>query len=242
LAWALSSGETDAHGADKGMPAADKIVGVALGNFDPEAAKNFMQAHKIPGVEYRGYTLYRCAGCDDLSIVFIDSSTMAFGQPQLLQQLIEVRSGADDSLIQNEKIFPLITQVNGRGIFWGVLNSAGTRQAIHEMVPEAAQFPQTSKLLNKLTGLVISIQGTSDLEAHFQMISTSPEDAATISQLLQAGVLLRQFEAKGSDPDLAALLGSVSIVPNGNGLELSFAVTSDQIVSMIKSNTFSAKR
>jgi hypothetical protein len=37
---------------------------------------------------------------------------------RLLPQLIEVRVAADDSLIQNEKMFPLISQVNGRGIFW----------------------------------------------------------------------------------------------------------------------------
>jgi hypothetical protein len=90
--------------------------------------------------------------------------------------------------------------------------------------------------------MVISIQGTGDLDLHFQLISSSPEDAATISQLLQAGILLRQFDARDSDPDLATLLASVRVMPNGEGLETSFAVTSDQLVSFIKRNTFSAKR
>jgi hypothetical protein len=144
--------------------------------------------------------------------------------------------------MQNEKMFPLISQVNGRGIFWGVLNPGGTHQAVRQIVPEAAQFPQAGKLLNKLQGMVISIQGTGDLDVHFQLISSSPDDAATISQLLQAGMLLRQFDAKNSDPDLATLLASVRVVPNGEGLEVSLAVTSDQLVSIIKRNTFSAKR
>lgn len=116
------------------------------------------------------------------------------------------------------------------------------RQALRQIVLEATQFPQASKLLDKLNGLVISIQGTSDQEAHFQLVSSSPDDAATISQLLEAGILLRQFEAKNSDPDLAALLGTVRVVPNGDGLEVSFAVTSIQVVSLIKRNTFSARR
>ena len=104
------------------------------------------------------------------------------------------------------------------------------------------QFPQAGKLLNKLQGMVISIQGTSDLDVHFQLISSSPDDAATLSQLLQVGILLRQFDVKNSDPDLATLLASVRVIPNGEGLEISFAVTSDQLVSLIKRNTFSAKR
>jgi hypothetical protein len=61
--------------------------------------------------------------------------------------------------------------------------------------------------------MVISIQGTSDLDVHFQLISSSPEDVATISQLLQAGILLRQFDVKNSDPDLATLLASVRVIP-----------------------------
>jgi hypothetical protein len=104
------------------------------------------------------------------------------------------------------------------------------------------QFPQAGKLLNKLQGMVISIQGTSDLDVYFQLISSSPDDAATLSQLLQVGILLRQFDVKNSDPDLATLLASVRVIPNGEGLEISFAVTGDQLVSLIKRNTFSAKR
>jgi hypothetical protein len=242
LAWSLASADSASEPDDKATPDSGQVLGVALGDFDPDAAKSYMKAHEIHGLDYRGYTLYPCASCDDLSVVFIDSSTVAFGHMRLLQQLIEVRVAADDSLLQNEKMFPLISQVNGRGIFWGVLNPGGTHQALRQIVPEATQFPQAGKLLDKLQGMVISIQGTGDLDVHFQLISSSPDDAATISHLLQAGILLRQFDARNSDPDLATLLASVRVVPNGEGLEISFAVTSDQLVSLIKRNTFSAKR
>lgn len=241
LAWSLSSGDSATAAVDKNAPDADNVLGIALGNFDPESARSYLKAHKMNGFEYRGYTLYPCVSCGDLSVVFIDSSTVAFGPPKLLQQLIEVRAGADDSLIQNNKLFPLISQINGRGIFWGVLNPGGTRQALRQVLPQATQFPQANKLLARLNGLVISIQGSSDLELHFQLISSSPEDSATISQFLQAGILLRQFEARDSDPDLAALLSSVRVTPNGEGLEVSLALTSEQVTSLIKQNIFSGK-
>lgn len=57
----------------------------------------------------------------------------------------------------------------------------------------------------------------------------------------QQRVLLKQFEAKNSNPELATLLGSVRVVPNGEGLEMSLAVSSDQVVNLIKRNAFSAK-
>ena len=239
LAWAVCAGETEMGPDDRSVPDSRKVLGVALGNFDPESAKSYMKTHKIRGFDYRGYTLYPCASCDDLVLVFIDSSTVAFGHLKLLEQLIEVRIGAEDSLIQNEKTFALISQINGHGIFWGVLNQGGTRQALRQIVPEVNQLPHASKLLSKLGGLVISVQGTSDLEAHFQLISSSAEDSATISQLLQVGVLFRQFEAKDSNPDLATLLGSVRIAPNGDGVEVSIAMTNELVVGLIKRQTFS---
>jgi hypothetical protein len=239
LVWSLGSG--GAGPDDKSAPDSDQVLGIALGNFDSERAKSIMKAHKIRGYDYRGYTLYPCASCDELSVVFIDAGTAAFGHPQLLEKLLDVRAGTDDSLIQNQKVFPLISQINGRGIFWGVLNQGGTRQAIRQIVPEATQFPQAGKLLSKLNGMVISIEDSNNLEARFQLISSDPDDAPTIAQLLQAGVLLKQFEAKNSDPELASLLGSVRVAPNGDGLELFFAVSSDQVLSLIKRNTFSAK-
>lgn len=239
VAWAVGAGETEMGPDDKSIPDSRKVLGVVLGNFDPEAAKSYMKTHRIRGLDYRGYTLYPCASCDDLALVFIDSSTVAFGLPKLLEQLIEVRLGAEDSLIQNETAFALISQINGRGIFWGVLNQGGTRQALREIVPEANQFPQASKLFNKLSGLIISIRGFGDLEAHLQLISPSAQDSATISQLLQVGVLFRQFEARDSNPDLATLLGSVRIAPNGEGFEVSIAMTNELVIDLINRKAFS---
>jgi hypothetical protein len=90
-----------------------------------------------------------------------------------------------------------------------------------------------------LSGLIISIQGSSDLQAHFQLISSSAQDSAMISQLLQVGVFFRQFEVKDSNPDLATLLDSVRIAPNGEGLDVSVAMTNELVVDLINRKTFS---
>jgi len=53
--------------------------------------------------------------------------------------------------------------------------------------------------------------------------------------------LLRRLTLKARIP-ISQLLAFVRVIPNGEGLEGSFAVTSDQLLSLIKRNTFSAKR
>lgn len=243
LAWALGSADMDSDSRSKSVPDTDHVVGVALGSFDPAAANEIFKSGKVTGFEFHGFTVYPCGSpCNDLYITFIDSSTIAFGQRSLLERLIEARGGAEDSLLQNDQLFPLINQANGRGIFWGVLNSSGTRQAIHQIVPAAADFPQASKLIDRMTALVITIEGSSDFEAHLEALSGSPEDSATLAQLIQAALLLRQYQASQSDSALSSMLQSVRIAPTGNGLDISFSASSDQIVSLIQHNAFALKR
>ena len=123
-----------------------------------------------------------------------------------------------------------------------MLNSSGTRQAIHQIVPEAADFPQAGRLIDRMTALVIVIKGSSDLEAHLQALSASPEDSATLAQLLQAALLLRQYQANQSNSVLADMLKTVRIAPSGNALEVSFSASNDQVISLIQHNAFAAKR
>jgi hypothetical protein len=51
LAWSLSSADSASGPDDKSAPDADNFLGIALGNFDPDAAKSFMKRHRIQGVD-----------------------------------------------------------------------------------------------------------------------------------------------------------------------------------------------
>jgi hypothetical protein len=86
-------------------------------------------------------------------------------------------------------MFPLIQQANGEGIFWGVLNSAGTRTAIRQLVPEASQFPESGKFLARMKAPIVSVKGTSSRDADFPMISDSPQATTILSQLINASGL-----------------------------------------------------
>ena len=221
----------------------DQLIGLALGSFDPGAATASFKARKLRGFQDRGFTLYSCGSpCSGLYITFLDSSTIAFGPRHSLERLIEVRSGAADSILQNDQMFSLINQANGRGLFWGVLNSAGTRRALRRLVPEAATFPQADKLLAKLTALSVTIEGSSDLAAHLRALTKSPDDSVLLAQLLQGVLLYRQYLSHDQNPALAPLLDSVRISPNGPALEVSLTASNNQILNLIEHNAFVSKR
>jgi hypothetical protein len=250
LAWAVltpaASASANGAVADKGMPSADQIVGVALGQYSPDSAEAFFKAHKLATAQVHDYTLYAFGsgtGATDLFFVFIDSNTAAFGQKAMLEHMLDARDGVEESLNANETMSPLINQANGQGVFWGVLNPAYTRFALQQLMPETSQFPAAGQLMGRVVALMISVQGTgSQIQTDFNAVCASAEDASTMAQLLQAAVLLRRYQAAQTNPQLAQLLDAARIVPNGTKLNVSFTMSNDQIASLIRSNTFAMKQ
>ena len=241
LAWALVPSKTTSDGNGGSIPSTDQIVGIALGQFNPASAEAYFTAKKLPIVKIRTFSLFAFgggSGPNDLFFFFIDSNTAAFGQRQQLEKMIAVRYGEGQGLYANTDLSRLVDSANGSGTVWAVLNPAYTRLAMQQLVPEAAQFPAAAQLTSKLKAMTISIKGTSGVDATFEAVCGSTDDANTFAALLQAGLMYRKYQVGNTNPDLGALLDSAQIVPAGDRLDVKLSLTNDQMQSLIKRNTF----
>ena len=246
LAWGLvaeSVSKSDAPGG-AGMPTGEEVVGVALGNYNPESTEAYFKRQKLPTFKARNYTLYAFgtgAGPSDLFFLFIDSSTAAFGHRSVLQKMIEVRFGAEEGLLRNDKFFPLINEANGSGVVWAVLNPAYTRLAMQQLAPEVEQFPEAAKLVSHMQNMLINVNAGSGIDGKFQAICGSTDDANTLAQLLQAGLLYKRYQAGKDNPDLADMLDKARIAPSGDRVILNMSLSDEQMSALIKHNTFALK-
>jgi hypothetical protein len=239
LAWALVT--TQSTSGTGSVPSVDQIVGVALGQFQPSSAEAYFTNKKLPVVKVRTFSLFAFgggSGPNDLFFFFIDSNTAAFGQRQLLEKMIAIRFGEGEGLYSNTDFSSLVNSANGSGTVWAVLNPAYTRLAMQQLVPEAAQFPAAAQLSSKLKAMTISIKGSSGVDAKFEAVCGSTDDANTFAALLQAGLMYRKYQVGNSNPDLGALLDSAQVAPAGNRLDVQLTLTNDQMQSLIKRNTF----
>lgn len=222
-------------------PGSEQILGVALGSFRPETAETYFKAQKLPVVKVRNFSLYAFGGGSgpaDLFFFFLDANTAAFGQRQQLERLIAIRAGEEQGLLSDSKMLPLINEANGTGVVWAVMNGAYAQLAMQQLAPEAAQFPQAQQLVSRLRAMSIQIVAGSGVEARFQSVCASPDDANTFAALLQAGLLYKRYQVGSSNPDLASLLDSTRITPAGDRLNVRLTLTDDQILSLIRRNTF----
>jgi hypothetical protein len=247
LAWGLVAegvtAKTEGVGSSA-VPTGEQIVGIALGTYNPESTEAYFKAQKLPTFKARNYTLYAFgsgSGANDLFFFFIDSSTAAFGHRSLLEKMIEVRFGGEEGLTRNEKFFPLVNEANGSGVVWAVLNPAYTRLAMQQLAPEIKQFPDADKLVRRMQNMLINVDASSGIDGKFQAICGSVEDANSLGQLLQMGLLYKQYQAKTENPDMAQLLTQASVTPAGDRIVVRMNLTDDQMASLIKRNTFAFK-
>jgi hypothetical protein len=247
LAWGLVAegltAKTEGAGSSA-VPTGEEVVGVALGNYNPSSAEAYFKQQKLPTFKARNYTLYAFgtgSGPNDLFFFFIDSSTAAFGHRQMLEKMVEVRFGGEEGLLTNDKLFPLINEVNGSGVVWAVLNPAYTRLAMQQLAPEVEQFPEAAKLVARMQNLIINVDASGGIDGKFQAVCGSTEDANTLGQLLQAGFLYKRYQAQKDNPELAQLLDQARVTPGGDRVTIRMSLSDDQMTSLIRKNTFALK-
>src|SRR2546422_4575623 len=142
---------------------------------------------------------------------------------------------------RNDRLYPLINEANGSGVVWAVLNPAYTRLAMQQLAPEVGQFPEAAKLVARMQNMIINVDASSGIEGKFQAVCGSTDDANTLGQLLQAGVLYKRDQAQKDNPDLAQLLDQARVTPAGDRVTLRMSLSDGQMKSLICKKNFAPK-
>jgi len=218
-----------------------EAVGVALGSFDPSSIEDRFKQQKFPVVDYRGYHLYANgigSTSSDILFTFLDSSTAAFGPRPTLEKLVDVRMGTSESLLTNDTLFPLISEANGSGVFWAVLDKSYTHVAMQQLIPQAGQIRQAAAIINRMHAMMIIVDAGRGMDARFQAVCDSVDDANLLGVALQAGVMYRRYQDPQTHPDLAQVLDNIRVTPRGGRLTVEVPVSEDQLGALIKSKPF----
>lgn len=220
----------------------DDTVGIALGQFDPSASETKLKAQKVPVFEVQGFHLYAFgsgAAAGDILFVFFDANTAAFGNRSVLEHLINVRMGGEETLLTG-KLFPLISEANGNGIIWAILDKDHTHLAMQQLVPQASQFPQASAIIERMHAMIININADDGVDAHFQAVCDSVDDANLLSAAMQAGLMYRRYQEAQTNPALAKTIDQVRVTPSGDRLKVDAPVSQEQLMSLIQTKAFAA--
>jgi hypothetical protein len=92
-----------------------------------------------------------------------------------------------------------------------------------------------------MKNMLINVNAGSGIDGKFQAVCATTDDANSLAQLLQAGLLYKRYQAGKDNPELADMLDKARIVPSGDRVILNMSLTDDQMASLIRHNTFALK-
>jgi len=80
------------------------------------------------------------------------------------------------------------------------------------------------------------VQASSGIDAQFQAVCDTVDNANLLATALQAGVMYRRYQEASTHPEIAKALEGVSIVPSGDRIKVDLPVSEDQLQALIKSH------
>jgi hypothetical protein len=242
LAWAIVPGSS-ASQPPQGATGSQETVIVALGQFSPESTAAYFKARKRTVVSVRDHFLYPLNGGsgDGGTLVWLVDSTVAvLGERKELERVIGINDNEEPNLLSNRSLAALISQANPHSVIWGVLNSSRANLEMQAILPGLAGFSQAQQLFSKVQAFTLEIDADHGTQSTFQAICASPDDANMFAALLQAALLYQPSRADQPNQDMTALLSHAKVATSTDRLDVTLALTNDQVVDLLQRNGLSS--
>jgi hypothetical protein len=84
--------------------------------------------------------------------------------------------------------------------------------------------------------MTITVSADSGIDARFQAVCSTPDDANLLAAGMQAAIMMRRYQEAQDHPDLAGALDQVRVLPAGDRLKIDVPVSQDQLLSLIKTH------
>ena len=242
LAWATVPGSS-ASQSPQGESDSQETVIVALGQFSPDSTAAYFKARQRAVVNVRDHFLYPLNGGTGVGgtlVWFVDSTMAVLGERNELERVIGINDNEQPNLLSNRSLAAVISQANPHSVIWGVLNSSRANLEMQAILPGLAGFSQSQQLFSKVRAFTLEIDADHGTQSTFEAICASPDDANVFATLLQASLLYQASRADQPNQDMTALLSQAKVAASTDRLDVTLALTNDQVVDLLQRNGLSS--
>ena len=206
-------------------------IGIAQGPFKQKEFLAKMRLKKIKPEKYLLSYLYPMGS--GMQMVFLDPTTILFGENAAIKGAIDVRdNGAESNSTMND----LITSVQDSPV-WSVLDQAGTQNMMRSALGEAASLADYDVIKKRLLASDYVMDFTNGVTFDLSVKTSDTITAATLSGLLKAGVLYRKLSGT---PTEKLALENTTVDSSNDLLQMHFKADDQRFEALLKSDLFAA--
>jgi hypothetical protein len=209
-------------------------IGIAQGTLKQ---KEFLQKARLKGIKPEKYLLsYLYPMGSGMQLVFLDPSTIVFGENGSLKGAIDVRDKNAESLASNNSINDLITDSDGAPI-WSVLDQLGTQTMMKSALGQASSLADYDVVKKRLLASYYLMNFDNGVTFDLNVKTSDNMTAASLASLLKAGVLYRKINAT---PVEKMALESMTVDNQHDLLKMDFKTDDDRFQALLKSELFAS--
>jgi hypothetical protein len=211
-----------------------RSIGIAQGPFKQKEFLAKMRLKKIRPEKYLLSYMYPMGS--GMQVVFLDPSTIVFGEVSSLKGAIEVRDNNAASLETNADINGLITDVDSAPV-WSVLDQLGTQNMMKSALGQASSLADFDVVKRRLLASDYVMNFNSGVTFDLNVKTSDNMTAASLASLVKAGVIYRKMNAT---PTEKMALESTTVDNSNNMLQMHFKTDDQRFQALLKSDLFAA--
>jgi hypothetical protein len=209
-------------------------IGIASGPFKQ---KEFLLKMKAKGVKPEKYGLsFMYPMGNGMQVVFLDPSTIVFGEGASLKGAIDVRDRGAESLANNNAINDRISDSDSAPI-WSVLDQQGTQVMLRSVLGQAASLADYDVVKKRLVASDYTMNFDSGVSFDMNVKTSDNMTAASLASLLKAGVMYRELNAT---PTEKLALESMKVDNQHDILQMHFKTDDQRFQALLKSDLFAS--
>ncbi|MFL6428953.1 MAG: hypothetical protein ACJ71S_11965 [Acidobacteriaceae bacterium] len=210
-----------------------RIIGLAQGQFSLEDIMANFKKKKIKPTVLRDNRIYPM-GASGMQVVFLNPTTMVFGQTDSLKQALDSRDGLQPSFLTNSGMTDMMGSVQDEPL-WSILDQKGTQTMMRSLMGEAAQVGDYDTIKKRILSSYYTMDFQNGVKFNLDVLTPDTFTAATMASLLNAAALYKKMS--GTDIEKQAIDGT-KIDSSSGKLVVSYSSSDSQFATLLQSSLF----
>jgi hypothetical protein len=211
----------------------DRIVGIAQGQFHThDIMASFTKSKTKPRI-LRNNSIYPM-GSTGLSVVFLNQTTMVFGDKDAINAALDARDGITPGFLTDSDLVGDMASVDTHAV-WSLLDAKGTQTMMKSVLGAASQLADYDTVKNRMKGSRYTMDFSNGVRFDMAVSMSDTLTAATCATLLKGVQLLRKQQ--GSPLEKTAL-DATTIDSSSGSLTVDYSSSDSQFASLLTSPLF----
>ncbi len=211
----------------------NEIVGLAQGQFSVDDVLADFKKHKITPKVVRQNKIYPM-GRSGMQVVFLNPTTMIFGDQEALKSALDARDGLAPSFLANSTMLDQMHSVDSEAV-WSILDQEGTQTMMRSVLGDASQLADYDTVKKRLMSSRYSMDFDHGVKFKLDVITPDTISAATMASLLNAAALYKKLSGTPAEKQA---IDNTTIDSSGGILDVSFTSSDSQFSSLLQSDLF----